>query len=332
VEEILINSLKNYSYWTICMRQSFAFLIQDHFSLFGYGVACDLIRMANEYSDGPRFMTITVGKSRDPVKASSGTQILPDIGWDRLDHADTIFVCSFKKAGAHTIDKSLAACLRRNHRHGARIVGFGTGVWSLAQAGLLKGRKAAADPKEVSGLRENFPDTEYSVAPYVIDGDIATCIGGDSVTDLVLALLTRDFSPVLAENVRRFIFLKPTRSIELMRSLGLYDPTVALDPRLARALDIFDKTITEPLSLNMVCDQIGVSLRSLTRLTTQSFNCSPKTLSMWVRLNHAEMLLQHTRHSITQIGVMCGFQNSSHFSTAFKHWKAISPSQFRRML
>ncbi|MDF1747759.1 MAG: helix-turn-helix domain-containing protein [Alphaproteobacteria bacterium] len=312
------------------MRQTFALLIQDRFSLFGYGVACDLIRMANEYPGAPAFRTITAAKSQDPVTASSGTRILPDIGWSALDHADCIFVCSFKKAQAGPIDPTLTACLRRNHRHGARIIGFGTGVWSLAQAGLLKGRKAVADPKEISALREAFPETEFSVSPYVIDGDIATCIGGDSVTDLVLALLTRDFGQMLSENVRRYTFLKPTRSMALMRSLGLYDPTVALDTRLAKALEIFDQTISDPVPLTTVCHQIGVSLRSLTRLTTEIFRCSPKTLYMAVRLNHAEMLLRQTGLSVTQIGLICGFQHSSHFSTVFKSRNGISPARFRQ--
>jgi len=200
----------------------------------------------------------------------------------------------------------------------------------LAQAGVLSGRKAVADPKEASALRESFPDTDFAVAPFFIDGDIATCIGGDSVTDLILEILADRFGSLLAENVRRFVFLKPTRSTKLMQSLGLYDPTSALDPRLTRLLEVFDQTISKPMPLTAICNQIGVSLRSLSRLTHLYFLCSPGALYMRVRLNHAEMLLHQTSQNITQISLSCGFTHSSHFSTTFTKWKSVNPSEFRK--
>lgn len=309
---------------------TFGFVVQDQFSLFGYGVARDLIRMADAEVDSHELISVTLAPSNNDVVASCGVHIRPDATWNEFECADYLFVCSYSKNGSTDINASLVNCLQRHWRRGATIVGMGTGVWVLAEAKLLVERISAADPAEVSSLRESYSETEFVAAPYIREGRVSTCVGGDSVTDLVLELLEEIFDAHVVDNVRRFLFLKPTRSANLMQSLGLFDPNMVIDPRMMRVLQVFDQSISAPIAVAEVSSRCGVSLRTLLRLTRQYFSCSPKELYMRVRLNHAEMLLTNTALSMTQIGLACGFNHSSHFSSVFLKAKGVRPSSYRK--
>lgn len=305
-----------------------AFALPPLFSLFGCGVALDLIRMANDVLPRPGLRTRLVAGSAGPVEASCGARLVADTTWSELRSADLLFVCSSRQGAAAT-DPRLLACLRRCRRRGARIIGLGTGIWAMARAGLLTGRRSAADPGEAGRLRESFPDIEFTLEPFVIDGPLATCIGGDSVTDLMLRLLADQFGPRVAEDVRRFVFLKPTRSHDLLRSLGLFDPAMALDRRLARILALFEQQLAEPRPLAALCRTVGLSPRSLGRLTARSFGCSPKTLHLRMRLAHARSLLHDTELPVAAVAAACGFRQPAHFSRTFAALHGSSPRDWR---
>ena len=122
-----------------------AFALPPLFSLFGCGVALDLIRMANDALPRPVLRTRIVAGAAGPVEASCGARMMADTAWSGLRSADLLFISS-SRHGATATDPGLIACLRRCGRRGARIVGLGTGIWAVARAGLLAGRRAAADP------------------------------------------------------------------------------------------------------------------------------------------------------------------------------------------
>ena len=305
-----------------------AFALPPLFSLFGCGVALDLIRMANDSLPRPLLRTRIAAAAAGPVEASCGARLLADTAWSGLRSADLLFVCS-SRHGAAATDPRLLACLRRCGRGGARIVGLGSGIWAVARAGLLAGRRAAADPGEARRLREAFPGTDFTLEPFVVDGPVATCIGGDSVTDLMLRLLAEQLGPRVAEDVRRFVFLKPTRSLDLLRSLGLFDPTTALDRRLVRILALFEQQLEEPRPLAVSCREVGLSPRSLNRLTARAFGCSPKTLQLRMRLAHARSRLADTQLPVAAGAAACGFRQPSQFSRAFSALQGASPRDWR---
>lgn len=49
-----------------------------------------------------------------------------------------------------------------------------------------------------------------------------------------------------------------------------------------------------------------------------------------VRIQEACKRLLETEHSITQIALECGFNDSNYFGDAFRHYKGISPNKYRK--
>lgn len=309
---------------------SVAFAIQPGFSLFGYGVARDLFRFADNTEPLPVARVFTAAPSPGPVRSSCGAVVEADAGWQEARQAQVLFICSSPGHGADGQDPGLIAAVRAAGRHGALLFGLGSGVWPLAAAGVLDGKNASADPGEIAALRIAYPKVRFTLAPVSLAAKVATCIGGDSVTDMMLQYFELAYGSDMATAVRRAVFLKPARSEGLMRALGCRTPVQELDPRLQRCLQILDQSIANPPSIPGLCRDAGLPERTLGRLTQAAFGCSPAALALRIRLHHAAALLRLSPNSIQSVSADCGFSDPSHFAAAFRRHYGQPPGAYRR--
>jgi transcriptional regulator GlxA family with amidase domain len=307
------------------------FVVHDGFSLFGYGIARDLIRMAHDTGSAVQVEAVTAAAATGLVQSSCGAQILADHDWSVIRRADYVFVCSSRDIHPAAFPANLLKHLRSCHRHGGWVVGLGTSIFALGRAGLLAARRATAHPAQLAALRTAFPDTDFTLQPFVIDQRVVTCVGGDAVTDLMLDLLSRAFDPAIAENVRRYVLLKPERSESFIVSVGLQGSIERLDPRLSRYIQIIEQTMSAPRPLPEVCAAIAVSPRTLSRLTQAAFNCAPGALSARIRLDHAAGLLRSSSRELSDISDASGYSSTAHFSDAFQKRFKIRPGRYRAM-
>src|SRR5262245_41228052 len=69
----------------------------------------------------------------------------------------------------------LQVALNRWARAGTILGALDTGAFILAEAGLLKGKRATTHYEHIDSLRELYPDTEASEDLFVYDGKCITC-------------------------------------------------------------------------------------------------------------------------------------------------------------
>lgn len=74
------------------------------------------------------------------------------------------------------------------------------------------------------------------------------------------------------------------------------------------------------------------SLSTFKRDFKKYYNTTPGKWIMNKRLEHAAMLLHNESSNITQIAFICGFEDSSHFSRAFKEKFGVSPQSYRNRI
>ncbi|RED48610.1 helix-turn-helix domain-containing protein [Aestuariispira insulae] len=105
-----------------------------------------------------------------------------------------------------------------------------------------------------------------------------------------------------------------------------------LSPRDQRLLkDFIEAHLDQPLTLDDLADQIGLSPYHLARMFKLSFGIPPHKFVMAQRLERAEDLLRHSGMGLAEIALECGFSSQSHFSNSFKAAKGLTPRAFRTL-
>src|SRR5262249_10086425 len=108
--------------------------------------------------------------------------------------------------------RRLLEALRRAHARGARIVSICSGVFVLAAAGLLKGRRATTHWRYTDILRARYPSIR--VEPdvlYLEEGRIFTSAGRAAGLALCLHRVRLDRGGEIANQVARRLVIAPHR-------------------------------------------------------------------------------------------------------------------------
>lgn len=100
-------------------------------------------------------------------------------------------------------------------------------------------------------------------------------------------------------------------------------------PRIEEILrDGFD----DQLTLQSIADELGIHRVHLSREFPRYFNCTFSEYLRRIRVEKALSLLRNKRYSLTEIGLLCGFADQSHFIRCFKDFHGITPKAFRRII
>ena len=110
---------------------------------------------------------------------------------------------------------------------------------------------------------------------------------------------------------------------------GPRQPGVITDRRLARALDYMSAHHAEPLSLESLSAEAGISKFHFVRLFRAATGATPHGLLVEIRLEAARTLLATTDLSVTAIAARCGFARATWFATAFTRRLGVTPTEYR---
>lgn len=102
----------------------------------------------------------------------------------------------------------------------------------------------------------------------------------------------------------------------------IYDRIAAITERMRREFD-------EPLRLDELAQEAGVSKSQLERDFLRLFSMSPRAFLQQVRLERALQMLEATDHSIAQIAYECGYADHSAFTRRFQKIFGVHPRGYR---
>ena len=97
---------------------------------------------------------------------------------------------------------------------------------------------------------------------------------------------------------------------------------------MRRAIDLIDHA-SDPLALDQIADQMGMSAPHFQRLFSRWVGVSPKRYQQYLMLDHAKDLL---RDRFTTLGTAheLGLSGSGRLHDLFLRWEAMSPGEFAR--
>jgi transcriptional regulator GlxA family with amidase domain len=220
--------------------------------------------------------------------------------------------------------------LRKAAAKSRRVGSICTGVFLLARAGLLDGRRVTTHWAFAGELETRFPKVRVDRTPiWIQDGNIYTSAGVTSGIDLSLALIEEDHGSSLALEVARnlVVFLRrPGTQAQFSVSLGSQTGEKnALHELIVWIAEHLDKDLSVPV----LASRTAMSPRNFHRVFTSTVGKSPARFVEELRVEAARRQIERTAKSLEEIAVHCGLGSADAMRRSFLRLLDSTPSEYR---
>lgn len=290
-------------------------------------------RLAESVLRVPPPFRVEVGSTDgEPVSCGPGPFLVSTVRLARL-RPDLVVVPGTGAATEAAVREMLASretselCAWLKRHAGRTIAASCTGVFVLAQAGLLDDRSAATTWWLGAALASLFPRVRVERDAMVVE-ERGRCTAGASLAqlDLMLHLITREAGPALASLVARYLVVdeRPSQARYVVPShLARSSPEVTAAERWIRG------HIREPFGIPELARSIGTSPRTLARRIAGATGGSPLAFVRRIRVDAARHLLTTTQLSVEEIAERVGYEDPASLRRAFARL-GERPSDARR--
>lgn len=220
--------------------------------------------------------------------------------------------------------------LRQQHAAGAALCGEATGVFWMAEAGLLDGKEATTYWRFFREFAERFPRVLLNQDKHLSDADNLYCAGGvTSACDMYIYLIERYCGASIAQGVARDILYETQRSYSPGR-IGFGGQKLHQDVAILQVQQWLEEHFAEKFRIEDVAREHGMSIRNFMRRFQSATGDKPLHYLQRLRIETAKSLLSSTRKSIKTISYEVGYDDASFFARLFRQHAGLSPNQYRR--
>ncbi len=302
-------------------------LVYDQLCTFEYGIALEVFALPRpEYADW--YQTYIVTAETGPVRGRGNIVVEADRDIEKLVGADLIIIPGWHDLRAK-ISPVLSDALIRAHNKGAKLVSICSGVFVLAQTGLLKGRTITTHWRYADIFQKMYPEIGVDAdVLYIDDEDILTSAGSAAGLDLCLHIIRKEFGPERANEVARRLVVPAHRDGSQAQFISR-----PLDGgyrgRIAVLIDMLRENLDKDWSIEKMAETAGTSARTLQRRFRKATGKSPHGWLTEVRVELAKDLLETTDMNIQGIADITGLKTPETLRHHFKRLTSISPTQYR---
>lgn len=183
----------------------------DRLCTFEFGCTVELFALPRPELDVPWYDFAVCAAERGPIRATGGIAMKVSHSLRLLERADTIVIPGWRDADEPPPPQLLRK-LRQEYARGARLCSICSGVFVLAAAGVLTGKRATTHWKYVDRLAARYPDIIVEPnALYVDEGQVLTSAGSAAGLDMLVHVVRKDFGPRIANQVAQRLVIPPHR-------------------------------------------------------------------------------------------------------------------------
>lgn len=301
--------------------------------MYELGVVCTVFGIEHTDLADPWYRLRLCGTRPGARHSGDGFVLNTGYGMFELIGADTVIVPSVPEAcmhGERELPPGLIEALRAAHAAGARLVSLCNGVFALAEAGLLDGRRATAHWEHTEILAARFPEVviDGSVL-YVDEGRVLTSAGLSAGLDLCLHLVRCDLGARVANQLARRMVVPAHRPGGQAQFVEMSVP-VSDDDSLAPVMEWTLANLDRPLTVEDMAEHANMSSRTFHRRLLAVTGTTPMRWLLSQRIARAQALLESTDLPIPRISEHSGLGSANNLRRHFALHVGLSPSEYRR--
>jgi transcriptional regulator GlxA family with amidase domain len=285
-----------------------------------------VFEMANLAVAEPFYDLRVLSEAGGPVRTTVGITIGTEAF--KLADFDTLIV-----GAATQIQPSSVAMLdfvRQALVAARRVAAPCTGAFTLAEAGVLDGRRATTHWLYARELQRRFPAIKVEEDRiFIVDGPVWTSAGMSAGVDLALAMVEHDLGAEIARSVAKTMVVYHRRA----GGQSQFSALLALAPksdRIQSALAYARQNLQTPLSVEQLAEAAHLSPRQFSRAFRSETGQSPAKAVENLRVEAARLLMEEGRLSIDSVARETGFAGRERMRRAFLRAFGQPPQVIRR--
>ncbi|KFE55552.1 AraC family transcriptional regulator [Pseudomonas syringae] len=278
----------------------------------------------------PAFETRLV--SPDGKSVRSFSEVILPVDGDLAQSGDVIVIPAFWDDFDALLQRypQILPWLREQHANGAVLCGEASGVFWLAEAGLLDGKEATTYWRFFDQFSQRFPNVLLNQEKHLTDADNLYCAGGTtSACDLYIYLIERFCGANVAQAVARDILYEVQRNYSPGR-MGFGGQKLHQDVMILQIQHWLEEHFADKFRFEDVAREHGMSIRNFMRRFQSATGDKPLHYLQRLRIETAKGLLSGTRKSIKTISYEVGYDDASFFARLFRQHTELSPNQYRQ--
>jgi AraC family transcriptional regulator, transcriptional activator FtrA len=306
-----------------------AIITYDGLCTFEFGIAVEVFALPRPEFDFPWYDCVVVSAEKKKSRALGGIVVEAAYSLAALAKVDTIIVPGWRDRTERPPEKLLEA-LRLAEKNGARFVSICSGVFVLAAAGLLKGKKATTHWRHMPDLKRLYPDIAVAEDVLYVDaGNVITSSGSAAGIDACVHLVRRDFGSKIANLVSRRLVMPPHR--EGGQAQYVSAPVQEQPGRsVGVAMDWARKRLGQPFSISEFAAQAAMGQRTFLRRFQDAVGMTPIHWLQKERMYRARELLETTDMALNFVAEQCGYESLETFRVVFRKVVGVSPAAYRK--
>ncbi len=309
-------------------RHLVACLAYEGLCTFEFGCVVELFALPRPELEVPWYDFGVCAAEKGRVNAAGGITVSVPHSLQLLERADTIVLPGWRDVN-EAPSAGLIRRLRRAYERGARLCSICSGVFVLAAAGVLDGKRATTHWRYAGLLARRYPRIQVELnALYVDEGQVLTSAGSAAGLDMLIHLVRKDHGAKVANQVGRRLVIAPHR--QGGQSQFVPRP-VARDERgrLALLQDWLRGHLDRDITVAAMARRVSMSPRTLQREFNAATGESAFAWLLRERIEHARDLLEQTSMPLSRVAERVGIRTQESFRYHFRRHVGATPSEYR---
>jgi transcriptional regulator GlxA family with amidase domain len=240
-----------------------------------------------------------------------------DVSTQRLGEKDSIPSLSAQHRESRQRPPLTLNFLRQATDKCRRIASSCAGVFTLAESGVLDGRRVTTQWSFSLELQQRFPNVKVERDRiFVADGPFWTSAGMTAGIDLALGFVERDAGAELAKHTAKELVVHHRRTGGQSQHSVMLDLDAKSD-RVQETLTFARKHRREDLTVERLAEVARLSPRQFGRIFRIETGCSPARAIEKLRLEVARLMLEQGRLLVEEIASASGFGDRERMRRSF---------------